>query len=272
MITLNGSGKEPAHRSIYYGFHASPFGECLIASTGRGLCALTFIGRGGRRGAYSALRKAWKEATLYESPRRTRPLLERAFGANPSRSPELLLKGSAFKLKVWKSLLKIPSGRVVSYQDVAEAIGMPGAVRAVGRAVAGNPIAFIIPCHRVVRKAGDIGGYRWGIARKKAILRYEKRAGLWYVYVLRCRDSSLYVGSTTDIRRRLGEHAAGKGSAYTRSRRPVKMLYQENHPSRRAAQRREAWIKGRTRAAKLALIGRHNRLRKLAGQTRPLGI
>ena len=211
-------------------------------------------------------------AQLLENRRRTRPLLERIFGPKPSRFPRLLFKGSGFQLKVWKALLKIPSGRVVSYQDIADEIGMPRAARAVGRAVGENPISILIPCHRVVRKSGDIGGYRWGVVRKKAILRHEKRAGSWYVYVLRCSDESLYAGSTTDVERRLEEHLAGKGSAYTRSRRPVRILYKELHSSRSAAQRREAWIKRQTRTGKLALINSHNRLTKPAGQTRPLGI
>ena len=157
---------------IRYGVHPSPFGECLIAVTDKGLCALEFIQPGGREKTVAKLRGRWNRAAFRESPEATRPLADRLF-IRGSGAFDLFVKGSAFQLKVWEALLRIPPGAVTSYERIAARIGTPRAARAVGAAVARNPVAFLIPCHRVIRKTGALGGYRWGETRKKAMLAWE---------------------------------------------------------------------------------------------------
>lgn len=160
---------------IQYGFHPSPFGECLIAITRRGVCALEFVDAGGRAKALARLRLQWQGATLRLQPRATRPMAARVFTA-PRVSTDrydLFVQGSNFQVKVWEALLRIPPGHVVSYEEMAARIEAPAATRAVASAVARNPIAFLIPCHRVIRKTGAFGEYRWGSARKKALLGWE---------------------------------------------------------------------------------------------------
>jgi AraC family transcriptional regulator of adaptative response/methylated-DNA-[protein]-cysteine methyltransferase len=161
---------------ISYGFHPSPFGECLLAVTGRGICGLGFVGKGGRAKTLRDLKGRWKEAQFEGNPRLTRPYFDRIFNrsSNGGRQPlPLVLKGTNFQVKVWEALLKVPRGSLTSYQDLATAIGKPGATRAVANAVGRNPVAFLIPCHRAIRKAGVIGGYHWGGMRKKAMLAWE---------------------------------------------------------------------------------------------------
>jgi len=161
---------------IAYGFHASPFGECLLALTGRGICDLIFVSEGNREEALKALKKRWARAALHEDPQRTGPVVAQVFDrltGGEAKPLSLHLRGTNFQIKVWEALLNIPSGTVVSYEDIAVSIGMPSAARAVSNAVARNPIPVIIPCHRVIRKAGAYGGYRWGTARKKALLGWE---------------------------------------------------------------------------------------------------
>jgi len=159
---------------LFYGVHASPFGECFIAVTARGICRLDFIGKAGRRRTVDAFLKQWPGAESRKDPLMTKPYIERIFGSGPANLPlSLLCKGTNFQIKVWQALLSIPVGAVVSYEQLARTIGRPGAVRAVANAVARNPVAFLIPCHRVIRKTGAVGGYRWGSARKKAILAWE---------------------------------------------------------------------------------------------------
>ena len=162
--------------AIRYGFHPSPFGECLLAATDRGVCALAFVDADDRARPLHELEKQWAKANLVEDPAATRPLVERIFAPQSGRELpylNLYLKGTNFQIKVWEALLRIPSGSVVSYENVAVAIGMPNAARAVSNAVAHNPIPVIIPCHRVIRKMGAMGGYRYGVARKKAMLGWE---------------------------------------------------------------------------------------------------
>ena len=159
--------------TIAYGFHPSPFGECLLAVTERGICGLAFV-TGNRQQALADLRQRWQEATLVADPGQTQPLAERIFepaGGQPALP--VLLKGTNFQLKVWQALLDIRPGAVVSYQDVAAHIGRPGAARAVGQALARNPVGFLIPCHRVIRRVGLVGDYAWGSTRKQAILGWE---------------------------------------------------------------------------------------------------
>jgi len=158
---------------IRYGFHPSPFGEALIAVTDRGVATVAFAARGGRAKAVRALRRQWKHAGIAENPSATKPYADRIFGKAAGTPLTLHLKGTNFQIKVWQALLKIPRGAVASYEDVARTIGRPRSVRAVANAVAHNPVGYLIPCHRVIRKTGAIGGYGWGVSRKKAMLAWE---------------------------------------------------------------------------------------------------
>jgi len=162
--------------TITYGFHPSPFGECLLATTDRGICGFFFVKNRDRKDPLSELRFFWKEADIVEDPHASRELVERIFNpsfADFSAPLHLILNGTNFQIKVWEALIKIPFGAVVSYEDVAIQVGIPGATRAVGSAVGKNPISFIIPCHRVIRKTADFGNYGGGKTRKKAILGWE---------------------------------------------------------------------------------------------------
>jgi AraC family transcriptional regulator of adaptative response/methylated-DNA-[protein]-cysteine methyltransferase len=166
--------------TIQYGFHPSPFGECLIGVTTRGVCHLGFLLPADRRAALTELVAEWPRARLEEGPRVTAPLARRLFTRASGHAPgiDLHVRGTNFQIKVWEALLRIPPGGVVSYEELAQHIHAPRAVRAVANAVAHNPVAFLIPCHRVIRKSGGLGGYRWGEIRKKTLLAWEAaRAG-----------------------------------------------------------------------------------------------
>lgn len=160
---------------IDYGVHASPFGECLIAVTARGVCALEFLDPLRRREALARLRAAWPAATLRERANATRAVAHRLFttGSNGRAPLSLFVRGTNFQIKVWEALLRVPPGRVLCYEDLARLVGEPGATRAVASAVARNAVGFLIPCHRVIRKSGAIGEYRWSGARKQALLAWE---------------------------------------------------------------------------------------------------
>ena len=161
---------------IVYGIHSSPFGECLLAITERGICGLTFTTDKGLGEALADLQSQWEQARLRESTQTTKPFLDQIFPASPGdgrRSVRLFLKGTNFQIKVWEALLRIPQGFVCSYEEIAGYLGKPTAARAVGSAVAANPVAYIIPCHRVIRKIGAIGDYRHGTTRKKAMIGWE---------------------------------------------------------------------------------------------------
>ena len=161
--------------TIRYGLHASPFGKCLVAVTERGICHLGFARREASEGAaIDNLVADWKNARMIEDNRGTAPLVEPIFDLNYRGKPlNIHLRGTNFQLKVWEGLLKIPTGAVTTYEGLAERIGQPAATRAVGTAVGHNPIAVLIPCHRVIRKVGEFGNYRYGALRKKALLAYE---------------------------------------------------------------------------------------------------
>ncbi len=160
--------------TIRYGIHPTPFGDCLIAVTPRGICALEFVEPGTRRDAAARLREAWGGADLREAPDVTAPYAARIFeSAGDDRPLTLFLRGTNFQLKVWEALLRVPEGVTVTYGDLALLAGTPSAARAVGSAVGRNPIAYVIPCHRVIRATGAVGGYRWGEARKRAMLAWE---------------------------------------------------------------------------------------------------
>lgn len=161
--------------TIRYGIHLTPFGKCLIGLTERGICHLGFV-QGSEGDAIDNLVSDWKEAKMIEDYRATAALVGPIFDLrfNTRIKPLTLhLRGTNFQLKVWEALLQIPAGSVSTYEGIASRIGNPNAVRAVGTAVGHNPIAVLIPCHRVIRKAGEFGKYRYGALRKKALLAYE---------------------------------------------------------------------------------------------------
>ncbi|HEY5672389.1 MAG TPA: methylated-DNA--[protein]-cysteine S-methyltransferase [Malonomonas sp.] len=161
---------------ISYGFHATPFGECLLAVTARGICSLGFVEPEHRSAALNELLNTWQAATIIENPAAGEEAIRQIFGSDPPQAQtpiKVLLRGTNFQIKVWQALLRIPEGSAVSYGTLAAAIGHPAAHRAVGTAAGHNPIAYLIPCHRVLRSNGEIGGYRWGIDRKRAILARE---------------------------------------------------------------------------------------------------
>ena len=161
--------------AIGYGFAPSPFGECLILWTQRGVCGLGFVEQAGRAVCLADLQSRWRDAAFHEDAAQARKLAAQAFAPAERRSrPGLVLYGSPFQVKVWEALLKVPEGALVSYDMLAQAIGKPGAARAVGGAVGANPLAFLIPCHRAIRKSGAIGDYHWGRARKLALIGWEQ--------------------------------------------------------------------------------------------------
>ncbi|MGD8989917.1 MAG: bifunctional helix-turn-helix domain-containing protein/methylated-DNA--[protein]-cysteine S-methyltransferase [Desulfobacterales bacterium] len=161
---------------ITYGYHATPFGECILSTTDRGICGLKFVQNKERSAAWASLKAKWQNAALIENPHTTRPIVDRIFdplAGQRTKPLHLLLNGTNFQIKVWEALLRIPVGAVVSYEDVAVYLGLPSASRAVGNAVGSNPIPFVIPCHRVIRKTAEFGNYGGGKARKLAILGWE---------------------------------------------------------------------------------------------------
>lgn len=160
--------------TIHYGLHPTPFGQCLIGVTERGICHLSFV-ESSEGGAVDELAAEWQKARMIENPRKTESFVEPIFNVGHHRDKPLqvYLRGTNFQIKVWEALLQIPSGRVSTYQQIAEQVGRPGATRAVGTAVGHNPVPVLIPCHRVIRKLGEFGNYRYGAARKKALLGWE---------------------------------------------------------------------------------------------------
>jgi len=161
---------------IRFGIHDSPFGACLIATTPRGVCAVRFVDSVRDGDAASLLRDEWPQASLVPDPKGTAIVARRICEPLATRQMKplaLLVKGTNFQLQVWRALLEVPFGRVTSYCDVAAGIGHPAAARAVGNAIGANPIACLIPCHRVIRESGTFGRYRWGENRKAAILGWE---------------------------------------------------------------------------------------------------
>jgi AraC family transcriptional regulator of adaptative response/methylated-DNA-[protein]-cysteine methyltransferase len=161
---------------IEHGLHDTPFGHLFVAQTGRGVCKAAFIDSEEDIGTQlGALRKSWPLATFIESIATTRAIAE-LLSAKPAelKGPlSLHVAGTNFQVAVWRALLRIPAGAAVSYKQVADSIGAPRAVRAAGTAIGANPVAFLIPCHRVIQQSGALGGYRWGLTRKEAIQAWE---------------------------------------------------------------------------------------------------
>ena len=158
---------------IDYGFHETPFGECLIATTERGICHLAFVDETTKQTEFDRFVDTWHFAKRRHNPQNTEGSVSKIFNRTKADKIHLLVQGTNFQLKVWEALLRVPQGAVSTYQQIAHAIDNPKAVRAVGTAIGSNPIAYLIPCHRVVRKQGEIGQYHWGSTRKKALIGWE---------------------------------------------------------------------------------------------------
>ena len=161
---------------IRYGIHPTPFGDVLLAMTDRGICGLYFITLGNPDRYLERLHRQWPNARITKDNGIISGIVESIFSRENWQSDKpfrVILKGTNFQIKVWEALLQIPEGHAVSYEDIARTIGDPRAVRAVGSAVASNPVSYIIPCHRVIRKEGAFGNYQGGPLRKKLILAWE---------------------------------------------------------------------------------------------------
>ena len=156
---------------IRHGWLPSPFGEALVMGTDRGLCGIGFVEEMGREAVWQDLTSRWPAARLVEDPAALRPWAEAAFGQ--AGETRLHMIGAPFQIKVWEALLRIPSGHVSTYGEIARSIGSPKAVRAVGTAVGRNPVSWLIPCHRAIRATGGLGGYHWGLPVKRAMLAWE---------------------------------------------------------------------------------------------------
>jgi AraC family transcriptional regulator, regulatory protein of adaptative response / methylated-DNA-[protein]-cysteine methyltransferase len=162
--------------TLRYGFHPSPFGRALVMRTDRGLAGLAFADAGEESVTLAEMQHRWPKARYVEDSVGTAALARRIFNPGlwrPDRPLRVVLIGTDFEVRVWETLLSIPLGRASTYSDVAEKLGRPKAARAVGAAVGRNPLAFVVPCHRVIGKAGDITGYHWGLTRKRAMLGWE---------------------------------------------------------------------------------------------------
>ena len=164
-----------ARLEIKYGFHPTPFGEALLALSARGILALSFVDKEQRQAALGKLKSEWSNANFVENNNDTLSILTRLFTQEKINKEKTLLsvRGTNFQVKVWKALLSIPSGSVVSYQNIADKIERPRSVRAVANAIGANPVAYLIPCHRVLRSNGELSGYRWGANRKRIMLGRE---------------------------------------------------------------------------------------------------
>ncbi len=163
--------KKGAGLTIRWGWFDSPFGQALVMGTERGLCGLAFASETGRDAAMQDMRARWPKAAFVEDPEALAPDVRAAFARKGEAHLHLI--GAPFQIKVWEALLSVPSGRVTTYSELASAIGSPKAVRAVGTAVGQNPVSWLIPCHRALRKSGELGGYHWGLPVKRALLAWE---------------------------------------------------------------------------------------------------
>jgi AraC family transcriptional regulator of adaptative response/methylated-DNA-[protein]-cysteine methyltransferase len=157
--------------TVYWGWFDSPFGLALVMGTDRGLCGLAFAAETGTEHAMQDMVSRWPKATFTEDPMALKPMVDAAFAMKGETALHLI--GAPFQIKVWEALLQIPSGHVTTYSEIAQAVGNPKAVRAVGTAVGRNPVSWLIPCHRALRKSGGLGGYHWGLPVKRALLAYE---------------------------------------------------------------------------------------------------
>jgi AraC family transcriptional regulator of adaptative response/methylated-DNA-[protein]-cysteine methyltransferase len=164
--------------TLRWGWFDSPFGPAIVMGSDKGICGIGFAADMGEAVAFDDLARRWPKARLVADEAALRPWVQAAFGGAPGTGSEagvaqIHLIGAPFQIKVWEALLRVPSGHVTSYSELASAVGHPKAVRAVGTAVGRNPISFVIPCHRALRKSGELGGYHWGLPVKRAILAWE---------------------------------------------------------------------------------------------------
>lgn len=162
--------------TMSYGFHPSPFGTALVMTTERGLAGLAFADSGEEQAALFDMQGRWPQARMVEDRAGTAPLAGRVFDPKlwrANRPLRVVLIGTDFEVRVWETLLKIPLGRAMTYSDIAAKLRAPKAARAVGAAVGKNPVSFVVPCHRVLGKSGDVTGYHWGLTRKRAMLGWE---------------------------------------------------------------------------------------------------
>ncbi|MCY4155376.1 MAG: methylated-DNA--[protein]-cysteine S-methyltransferase [Gammaproteobacteria bacterium] len=163
---------------IDYGFHSSPFGPMLLALTDNGICELAF-GDYMLEAEVEDMDRRWPGAQIFEEPERTEPIADRLF--HPDRHAQdndetgyrLFVKGTDFQLNIWRALLRISAGSLISYKQLAHLTGNPEAVRATASAVGANPVSYLIPCHRVLRASGELGGYHWGVERKQAMIAWD---------------------------------------------------------------------------------------------------
>jgi AraC family transcriptional regulator, regulatory protein of adaptative response / methylated-DNA-[protein]-cysteine methyltransferase len=162
--------------TIFFGFHPSPFGSALVMATERGLAGLAFADPGEEPAALADMKARWPRAAYVENSARTAAIARRIFDSSQWQQDKplrVVLIGTDWEVRVWETLLQIPMGRLTTYSDIASKIHKPAAARAVGAAVGKNPVSFVVPCHRVVGKSGDLTGYHWGITRKRAMLGWE---------------------------------------------------------------------------------------------------
>ena len=160
---------------IRYGIHQTLFGECLIALTPRGICNLKFLDTTDQNTAEKRLRSEWFNADLMLDQEATQEICTRIFQPTITNGKPLVVcvKGTNFQIQVWRFLLNIPFGGITTYQSIANKINSPNAARAVGNALSHNPVGYLIPCHRVIRETGELGGFRWGLERKSILLSWE---------------------------------------------------------------------------------------------------
>jgi AraC family transcriptional regulator of adaptative response/methylated-DNA-[protein]-cysteine methyltransferase len=162
--------------AISYGFHSSPFGKALVMITQRGLAGLAFADPGEEAATLADMQSRWPRARYVEETAATAPYARRVFDPamwRPERPLRVVLIGTDWEIRVWETLLTVPLGRATTYSDIACKLQASKAARAVGAAVGKNPLSFVVPCHRVLGKSGDITGYHWGLTRKRAMLGWE---------------------------------------------------------------------------------------------------
>jgi AraC family transcriptional regulator of adaptative response/methylated-DNA-[protein]-cysteine methyltransferase len=162
--------------TVTYGFHPCPFGMALVMTTPRGLAGLALADAGKERAALRDMRARWPKARYVEDFAATAATGRRIFDTTlwrPDQPLRVVLIGTDFEVRVWEKLLTIPMGKLTTYSDLAASAGSPKAARAVGAAVGKNPICFVVPCHRVIGKSGELTGYHWGLTRKRAMLGWE---------------------------------------------------------------------------------------------------
>ncbi|WP_434614644.1 methylated-DNA--[protein]-cysteine S-methyltransferase [Tabrizicola sp. M-4] len=178
-MTPGDYAKGGAGLTIRWGWFDSPFGPTIVMGTDKGICGMGFAAEMGAEAAFEDLLRRWPKATFTEDPTALRSWVLDAFGTDGMGKTPLHLIGAPFQIKVWEALMRIPTGHVTTYSEIADTIGNPKAVRAVGTAVGRNPVSFLIPCHRALRRDGSLGGYHWGLPVKRAILAWESaRTGM----------------------------------------------------------------------------------------------